>query len=178
METMTSMERVVTTLGHHELDRVPFFLLLTMHGARELNISIEEYFSKSENIVAAQLRLREKYQHHCYYPFSYGALEVEAFGGEVKYLSDGPSNAGFPIIKEERDIEQRKVPQLEDTSWLQRALKTIEQFCVQWANALLSGGATALCYFDPMLSPSMIPTSMYRQSCTYPLSSPEDIGTL
>jgi len=36
MNRMTSLERVLTTLGHNEPDRVPLFLLLTMHGAKEL----------------------------------------------------------------------------------------------------------------------------------------------
>jgi uroporphyrinogen decarboxylase len=66
---MTSLERVLTTLGQKEPDRVPYFLLLTMHGAKELNLSIEEYFSKAENVFEGQVRLREKYGHDCYYSF-------------------------------------------------------------------------------------------------------------
>ncbi len=31
---MTSLERVLATLGHTEPDRVPLFLLVTMHGQR------------------------------------------------------------------------------------------------------------------------------------------------
>ncbi|MFT5726836.1 MAG: uroporphyrinogen decarboxylase [Desulforhopalus sp.] len=215
METMTSMERVLTTLSHKEPDRVPFFLLLTMHGAKELGLSIEEYFSKPENIVEGQLRLREKYQHDCYYPFTYAAVEVEAFGGDVKYVSNGPPNAGSPIIKNRRDIEKLKVPDVKNTPCLRKALNTIELlkveagedvpiigvvvspfslpvmqmgfpdyldlllhdkesfyqlmavnelFCVQWANAQLAAGATAICYFDPVASPSMVPASLYRKS--------------
>jgi len=38
--SMTSMERVLTTLSHKEPDRVPLFLLATMHGAKELGLSI------------------------------------------------------------------------------------------------------------------------------------------
>ena len=53
----TSLQRVLTALGHQEADRVPFFLLLTVHGARELNLSIRNYFSKAENVVEGQLRM-------------------------------------------------------------------------------------------------------------------------
>jgi len=35
------------------------------------------------------------------------------------------------------------------------------EFCVSWANAQLEAGATAICYFDPMASPSIIPREMY-----------------
>ncbi len=60
---MSSMERTLTAIGHREPDRVPLFLLLTMHGARELGLSIEEYFSKPEYVVEGQIRLRAKYKH-------------------------------------------------------------------------------------------------------------------
>jgi len=48
---MKSLERVLTTLSHREPDRVPLFLLVTMHGAKELGLSIREYFSKAEYVV-------------------------------------------------------------------------------------------------------------------------------
>ncbi len=50
MEKMTSMNRVLTAIGQKEPDRVPLFLMLTMHGAKELDMSIKDYFSKSENV--------------------------------------------------------------------------------------------------------------------------------
>ncbi|MCP5495480.1 MAG: hypothetical protein H7A23_13070 [Leptospiraceae bacterium] len=98
---MKSMERVLTSLSFIEPDRVPLFLLFTMHGAKELKISIQEYFSKSESVVEGQLLLRQKYEHDCYYSFYYAAIETEAFGGEVIYQEDGPPNAGKPIFTKE-----------------------------------------------------------------------------
>jgi len=41
------MQRVLTTLSHNEPDRVPLFLLLTMHGAKELGMSIKDIFRKA-----------------------------------------------------------------------------------------------------------------------------------
>ncbi|MDA3929283.1 MAG: hypothetical protein PF541_10015 [Prolixibacteraceae bacterium] len=63
------MERVLTTLSHNEPDRVPQFLLLTMHGAKELGLTIKEYFSKAEYVIEGQTRLQKKYNNDCYYPF-------------------------------------------------------------------------------------------------------------
>ena len=54
----TSRERILTTLAHNEPDRVPFFLPVSLHGAKELGISLPEYFASAKNIVEAQLRLR------------------------------------------------------------------------------------------------------------------------
>ena len=79
---MTPMDRVLTTLGHEEPDRVPLFLLVTMHGARELGLSIEDYFSRGENVIEGQLRMRERFGHDCLYTFFYAPIEVEAMGGK------------------------------------------------------------------------------------------------
>ncbi|RLD77883.1 MAG: methylcobamide--CoM methyltransferase MtbA, partial [Bacteroidetes bacterium] len=36
-----------------------------------------------------------------------------------------------------------------------------EKFCVDWANAQIEAGATAICYFDPISSPTIIPRKDY-----------------
>ena len=91
---MTSLERVLTTLVHREPDRVPCFLLLTMHGAGELGMGIREYYAHGENVAEAQLRMRRRFGHDCLYAFFHTPLEVEAWGGEVIYAADGPPNSG------------------------------------------------------------------------------------
>ena len=87
--TMTSMQRTLTALGHGEPDRVPLFLLLTEHGARELGLSIEAYFSCAEYVIEGQLRLHRKYRTDCLYAFYYASIEVEAWGGSLS-LEDSP----------------------------------------------------------------------------------------
>ncbi len=212
--TMTSMERVLTTLGHQEPDRVPFFLLLTMHGARELGLSIQEYFSKAEHVVEGQLRMLEKYRHDCLFPFFYAAMEAEAFGSETIWFEDGPPNSGDPVIRSENDIRALQVPVIEDTCLVRmldaiRALKkevgervpiigvaispfslpvmqmgfpayielmyeqpelfdqlmkVNQDFCVTWANAQAQAGATAICYFDPLTSPTMTAPGVHLEA--------------
>ncbi|HMB16288.1 MAG TPA: uroporphyrinogen decarboxylase family protein [Pelovirga sp.] len=210
---MTSLERVLTTLDHREPDRVPFFLLLTTHGAKELGLSIEDYFSRPEHVVEGQLRLREKYRHDCYYMFFYAALELTAWGGEVIFYADGPPNAGPPIIHDPAAIKHLQVPDIAAAAGLQKALQAIaaikqqaadevpvlgvvmspfslpvmqmgfaaylnliyeqpelfwklmalnQEFCVAWANAQLAAGATAIVYFDPVSSPTIITPADYR----------------
>ncbi len=215
MKTYNSMERVLTTLGHQEPDRVPFFLLATMHGARELGMGIREYFSRAEHVAAGQLRLRARYRHDCLYGFSFAPLEIEAWGGEVIYYDDGPPNSGEPPVKSLEEILRLQPPRLEDAVGLQRTLATLrllkqqsgdevpilgvvmspfslpvmqlgfelyldlmeerpdlfrrlmainEEFCVAWANAQLDAGATAICYFDPVASPTILPRDRYERS--------------
>lgn len=209
---MTSLQRVLAALQHREADRVPFFLLLTMHGAKELGTSIHEYFSDPSNVVEGQLRLLAKYGHDCIYAFFYAAIEFEAWGGEVLFFDDGPPNAGPPIIRGPEDIKHLQPPDVNRSPGLLRVLKTLEllkqrvgedvpiigvaispfslpvmqmgfdryielmyrdrehfdllmraneEFCVAWANAQLRAGATAICYFDPLASPTNTPRELY-----------------
>jgi uroporphyrinogen decarboxylase len=212
MNSMNSLQRVLTSLGHQEPDRVPFFLLLTMHGAKELGLGIREYFSRAENVAEGQLRLRGKYRHDCLYAFFYAALEIEAFGGDVVFYDDGPPNSAIPFLKEIDRIKELQPPLIEEAVCLHRVLAAIRmmkervgdeapiigvvmspfslpvmqmgfdkyieliferpdlfrrlmtvnsEFCVNWANAQLAAGATAICYFDPVSSPTIIPRSTY-----------------
>ena len=211
----TSLQRVLTTLGHKEPDRVPLFLLLSMHGAKELGLPIKEYFSKAELVVEGQLRMFRKYRNDCLYSLFYAPIEVEAWGGETLFIDDGPPNSGDPVIRKADDIRTLDPPRIKDSSCLtkvletQRALKsrigdeapiigvvvspfslpvmqmgfekyieliyeqpalferlmTInEEFCVEWANAQLAAGATAICYFDPVSSPTILPREKYRET--------------
>lgn len=214
-DQMTSLQRVLTSLGHKEPDRVPFFLLLTLHGARELGLSIKEYLSNPENLVEGQLRMRKKYRHDCLLPFFYAAMEVEAFGGEVVFFDDGPPNSGEPILRKPGDIKSMKIPDIPHSPCLQKVLETTRmlkektgdevpilglaispfslpimqmgfsgylelmyeqpdlfwrlmdlnsEFCVNWANAQLKAGATAICYFDPVSSPTLIPREKFLET--------------
>ena len=211
---MTSMQRVLTTLGQEEPDRVPFFLLLTLHGAKELGMSIEEYFSDAKNVCEGQLKLREKYGDDCYYSFFYAPIESEAFGADVIYSKDGPPNAGAPFLTKEM-ISSLKVPNVKESKALKKVLDATRmlkesakdevpiigvvmspfslpvmqmgfeaylnliyedrevfeklmdvniKFCVDWANAQIEAGATAITYFDPISSTTIIPRELYLET--------------
>lgn len=127
---MNSFERTMAAISHTEPDRVPLFLLLSLYGAKEINIPIKSYFSKPENVMNAQLRMKNKFKNDCIYTFSYAPIEVEAFGGEVIFVDDGPPNSGEPFIKSIEQISQIEVPKVMDTTCLKRVLE---------ATALLKG---------------------------------------
>ncbi|MDD4137807.1 MAG: uroporphyrinogen decarboxylase family protein, partial [Methanoregula sp.] len=212
---ITPMERTLTTLGHREPDRVPLFLLTTMHGAKELGLSIREYYSKAENVIKGQVLLQKKYSSDCYFPFFYAAAETEAWGGDVIFIDDGPPNAGRPVIRSSDEIESIEVPVINESPSLRKMIAAIrglakksagkipivgvaispfslpvmqmgfeayldliysqpelfrtlmkknQQFCAEWANAQLDAGATAICYFDPVSSPTCVPPELYRKT--------------
>ncbi len=213
--TMTSLQRVLTTINHREPDRVPLFLLPTMHGAKELGLSIRDYFDRAEHVAQGQLCLRNKYRHDCLYTFFYAPLEIEAWGGEVLYVDNGPPNTGTPMIRHQDMIPSLNAPVIATTPCLRKVLDATtllkkrvgddypiigvvmspfslpvmqmgfapyfdllleqpelfsmlmhinEAFCVDWANAQLAAGATAICYFDPIASATIIPPELYRHT--------------
>jgi len=122
INSMTSLERTIAAISHREPDRVPLFLLLSLYGAKELEIPIKEYFSKPENVVNAQLKMKDKYNNDCIYSFFYAAMEVEAFGGEVIFVEDGPPNSGEPFIRSIEQLKTLKVLKIEDCNCLRRVL--------------------------------------------------------
>ncbi|MCP4131425.1 MAG: methylcobamide--CoM methyltransferase MtbA [bacterium] len=212
---MTPMERVLATLSHKEPDRVPFFLLVTMHGAKELGMSLKEYFSKGENAAEGQVRMQKKYGHDCLYALFYASIEIEAWGGEVIFSENGPANSGQPLIKNYDDIKMLEPPVIKDSPRLLEVLKAIqimkekagntipiigivvspfslpvmqmgfhkyfelmyeqpelfkrlmkinEEFCVEWANAQLAAGVTAMGYFDPVSSATISTRDFFLKS--------------
>lgn len=52
----------------------------------------------------------------------------------------------------------------EEPSLFEELMRINEEFTVQWANAQIEAGATAICYFDPISSTTMIPPEMYRKT--------------
>jgi len=212
---MNSMERVMTTINQQEPDRVPVFHMLSHYGAKEMGISIKEYFSNPDYVAETQMKMRKKYSNDCLYTFFYASIEIEAFGGKVVFTEDGPPNSGEPVIKSIEQIKKINPPKIKDSKPLQRVLKTTEilkksigeeapiigvvmspfslpvmqfgfenylkllyfreeefkqlmkinqKFCVSWANAQLEAGATAICYFDPLASPTIIEREKYLKT--------------
>ncbi|MEO5341544.1 MAG: uroporphyrinogen decarboxylase family protein [Magnetococcus sp. MYC-9] len=122
---MTPMQRVLTTLSHREADRVPLFLLTTLHGAKELGLTIEAYFSRTEHVIEGQMRLLKKYRSDCLYPFFHASLEMEAFGGQTIFVDNGPPNSASPVVRKEQDIDGLEVPDVRNTPCLAKVLETI-----------------------------------------------------
>lgn len=123
--TFTALERVLTSLGFKEPDRVPFFLLLTTHGARELGMSIHDYYTEPEAIAEGQIRMQRRYGHDCLHPFAYAAIEIEAWGGEVRFVDDGPPNAASLLASDSAGIDRLRAPAIGDCPCLERMLKAI-----------------------------------------------------
>lgn len=146
---MTSAERVGIAMSGREPDRVPFVISVTLHGARELGLSIREYYSRAENVVEGQWRMFRKYRHDAFLPAFYGAIDAEAWGSETIYVEDGPPNSGPPVIKSMEDIRTLKPPKVEESPRLMEALKAMRLMKER------AGGRAPL--FGVIISPFSLP---------------------
>ena len=125
-DPMSAGERLAAAMSHREADRCPFVLSVTMHGARELGLSIQEYYANPEHVAEGQLRMRARYGHDALVPGYYGAVEYEAWGGEVLFREDGPPNSGAPLIQSVEQIVRLSPPEIPASPCLCRALRAIE----------------------------------------------------
>jgi len=123
--TMTSRERVLTALSHKEPDRVPLVLNTTMQPARDLGISLKSYLRSPDLVARGILESRKKYGTDAYIAFHYGAVDYEAFGGDVIFRDDGPPNSGMPIITTGEQIDALTAPDVSETPCLQMVLEMI-----------------------------------------------------
>jgi uroporphyrinogen decarboxylase len=140
---MTSLDRVLTTLRHVEPDRVPIFLMLTMHGAREVGMDLAAYFNDADSIAEGQLRLREKFGHDCLVGAPSAAADVEAWGAEVLYREDGPPNAGEPLIQDVEAIRTLEPPAVDGNPVVERTLSVISQLAARSRDVPVIGGVTS-----------------------------------
>jgi len=212
---MTSVERVLTALGHKEPDRVPFFLPATFQGAKNRGLSLKDFFSRPDVVAEEQIRWRDRCGHDFLSNFHYGPVEIEAWGGEVIFFEDGPPNSGTPFLRKFDDIASLVPPAAAGSPALRRVLETTallkarsggdvlilgvvmspyslpvmqmgfdrylelmheapalferlmavnEEFCVAWANAQIEAGASAIVYFDPVSSTTIVPREVYLKT--------------
>lgn len=121
--SLTPLERTLTSVGHQEPDTVPIFLGLTIHGARELGMSIQDYFADPRKVADGQLLMRDKFGHDNLMGFNHAAGELEAWGGSVRYFDDGPPNGGPPIITTPQQILELETARVENSPSLMATLE-------------------------------------------------------
>ena len=108
---ITGMDRLVAAANGQISDRIPVFCILLDQGAKELGMSIEEYYSKGEYVAQGQLQMRQKYGYDNLWSLFYVGKEAELLGcRKIIFAKDGPPNIGEMIIKTYDDIHRLEVP--------------------------------------------------------------------
>ncbi|MFT3914048.1 MAG: uroporphyrinogen decarboxylase family protein [Anaeromyxobacteraceae bacterium] len=99
MSGPTSAQRLLAAFEGRLLDRVPYVIPATMHGARLLQMPLQAYFGDARAMVEGQLRLRALLGHDLLQAYPYVSVEHEAFGGETVFQPDGPPVPGPPTLR-------------------------------------------------------------------------------
>jgi uroporphyrinogen decarboxylase len=89
------------------------------------------------------------------------AMKVRV-GDEVPILGVALSPFSFPVMQLgfDRYIELL----LGDRAEFWKLMEQNIAFCQAWANAQLAAGASAIVYFDPLASPTLVPRSLYQDT--------------
>lgn len=86
----------------------------------------------------------------------------EAVADQVPIIGVVMSPFSLPVMQMRFEPYLRLLYSEPGLFWKLMRLNT--EFCVAWANAQLEAGATAICYFDPLASPTIIERSTYLKT--------------
>ncbi len=123
---MASFERLSTALRLGVPDRVPVVLVSAIHGAKELGMPLQEYFSRPENVAEGQLRFVQRVGQDNVDAFFFFGREAQAFGTEVIFSEDMAPSAGAPILRKPSDIDSLEVPDPRKSPPLKDVLRATE----------------------------------------------------
>ncbi|MBU0475640.1 MAG: uroporphyrinogen decarboxylase family protein [Bacteroidetes bacterium] len=108
---ITGMDRLIAAVNGEKSDRIPVFCNMFDQGAKELGMSLKEYYSKGEYVAEGQLKMREKYGYDNLWSLFYVGKEVELMGcGNIIYSDYGPPNVGQMVIRKPEDIHKLEIP--------------------------------------------------------------------
>ncbi|MBS1211539.1 MAG: uroporphyrinogen decarboxylase, partial [Proteobacteria bacterium] len=112
----TGMDRLLAAINGDTSDRIPVFCNLLDQGAKELGISMKEYYTSGERVAEAQLRMREKYGYDNVWSLFYVGKEAEMLGcREILFAENGPPNVKDYVIKTYDDVRRLEIPERLDT---------------------------------------------------------------
>lgn len=108
---MTGMGRFSALMSGQLPDRVPLVINLSDQGAKEIGVSLREYYARGDLVAQGQIQMREKYGYDSLLGMFYAGLDAEIMGcRNIIYAEDGPPNVGHLVIRSEHDIRQLESP--------------------------------------------------------------------
>ncbi len=151
---MTSLQRLTDTAAGKPTDRIPVFCNLLDQGARELGMSLKEYYSKGEYVAEGQLRMRERYGYDNVWALFYVGREAELMGcRKIIFANDGAPNVGEMVIKSYDDIRKLQIPDsIEEHPAFEEPLK-----CLKILNSEVRGKYPICAYLTASMTlPAML----------------------
>jgi uroporphyrinogen decarboxylase len=106
-----AVDRLLAALEGRPSDRIPVFCNLLDQGARELGVSLRDYYASGERVAEGQLRMRARFGYDNLWSLFYVGKEAELFGdAEIVFADDGPPNVARHPIQSFEDIARLEIP--------------------------------------------------------------------
>jgi uroporphyrinogen decarboxylase len=97
---MNGLERVKATFKRQEVDRVPFYPIVSGLASRMTGVSTADYYRDLDKMVEAQLALYEEIQHDVIVMMADLYMEVEAMGAAVEFPEDDVPRLKSYLLKD------------------------------------------------------------------------------
>lgn len=108
----TGCQRLRAAVERTPCDRIPIFCNLLDQGAKEVGLSLRDYYSRGEEVARAQLAMRAKYGYDNLWSLFYVGKEAELLGcRRIIFAEDGPPNVGHMVLRTWHDIQHLRVPE-------------------------------------------------------------------
>lgn len=130
---MNSLERVLAALNGTPQTRPPFTLTLSLYGAKLTHCPLVEYYRHPEHYLAGQAAVVELCSPDIIFsPFAL-ALEAEAFGSELQFLSTNPPNVRKPAIRVPEEFPFQQMPDVDSQPSLVYLVESTRLVCRQFS---------------------------------------------
>ncbi|MFX1570739.1 MAG: uroporphyrinogen decarboxylase family protein [Promethearchaeota archaeon] len=123
-DEMNSVDRILAVVTGLIPDRIPIFPMIDSIPSELLNLSIKQYFSSAENLIAGQKKLQDLLNLDYVSNFFYLAIESEIFGMDTLFFERGSPNTGEPIAKSIDYFSNIDIPYLYDHKVYQKTIST------------------------------------------------------
>jgi len=109
---MSPLETLSAAITGQPAHRIPIFCNLLDQGAKELNMPLEQYYSKGEYVADAQLKMLKRYGYDNVWSLSYVGKEAQLLGCQkILFAKNGVPNVADFVIKSWDDIPTFEIPE-------------------------------------------------------------------
>jgi uroporphyrinogen decarboxylase len=129
---MNGLERVKATFRRKEVDRLPFYPIVSGLSAGLVGITMEEYYRDLAKMVEAQIRLYEELKQDVVVLMADLFMEVDAMGAEVEFPEDDVPRLKSYLLKDKAALGSLVMPEPEKSGRLPAYLEA----CRKGADAI------------------------------------------
>lgn len=128
---MNSLQRVLAAVQLEAVDRPPVIPVMLMQGARELELTLPQYFERPHRLAEGQLRLLDRFGHDGVFAIPHIVQDVLPWDSALTFHEDGPPSVGKMVIREWDDILHMPVPDPASHPYLRHTLTAAEELVRQ-----------------------------------------------